>query len=78
MKNEYLNWFFMIRVFLLVLKKIFLKIFFIIGYLDLILKLYFLWMLFKIINNYVCFIYMNVCIIKKKKFSLLIEKFWNI
>lgn len=64
MKNEYLNWFFMIRVFLLVLKKIFLKIFYIIGYLDLIIKLYFLWMLFKIINNYVCFIYMNVCIIK--------------
>lgn len=64
MNNEYLNWFFMIRVFLLVLKKIFLKIFFIIGYLDLIIKLYFLWMLFKIINNYVCFIYMNVCIIK--------------
>lgn len=64
MNNEYLNWFFMIRVFLLVLKKIFLKIFFIIGYLDLIIKLYFLWMLFKIINNYVCFIYMKVCIIK--------------
>lgn len=64
MNNEYLNWFFMIRVFLLVLKKIFLKIFYIIGYLDLIIKLYFLWMLFKIINNYVCFIYMNVCIIK--------------
>lgn len=36
-------------------------------FLDLIIKLYFLWTLFKTTNNYVCFIYMNVCTIKKKK-----------